>query len=129
MPAPLPRPPFWRRRRVVVRDDSMRPTLRPDDRLWVDTGAFRRRAPLPGEIVVFGDGERPGRWLVKRVERVDPAGAFVLGDAGGSSRDSRTFGAVPLDRLVGCVVACYAPPARRRSFVPPDDANLKPMWK
>ncbi len=107
----------------------MRPTLLPGDRLWVDLGAYRSAPPAPGEIVVLVDPGGPERWLVKRIRSVEGGAAFVVGDAPGTSRDSRSFGTVPLDRLVGRVVACYAPPARRRALFPEDGNRIKSMWE
>ncbi len=133
--------PFWRwwwSRRVEVRDESMRPTLLPGDRLRVDRRAYRERLPAPGELVVLIDPVAPDRWLVKRVASVEPGPStgrdrsfdppeagpgekggpqvYVLGDAPAHARDSRTFGPVPLSALVGRVYRCYAPSARRREF-------------
>jgi len=45
----------WHSRRVVVRDDSITPTLEPGDRLLVDTAAYRVRTPAAGDLVVFPD--------------------------------------------------------------------------
>ncbi len=103
-------------RHVIVHDDSMRPTLRPGDRLDVDLGAYRDRAPVPGEIVVVRDPEEAGRLIVKRVESVGESGVFVVGDDRSRSRDSRAFGPVPLHALVGRAVRCYAPAERRREL-------------
>ncbi len=112
----------WARsRRVVVRDQSMVPTLLPGDRLRVDTAAYRLRAPRAGELVVVVDPEREDRWLVKRVAAVrsatDPppptTWVTTLSDAPGPTRDSRSFGEVDLAHVVGRVYFRYAPPERR----------------
>ncbi|MGC2289792.1 MAG: S26 family signal peptidase [Thermoplasmata archaeon] len=161
MPGPLPQqaapgslhtPPWWRRwrsRRVEVHDESMLPTLRPGDRLLVDTGAYRRALPTVGEIVVLVDPESVDRWLVKRVAGVGPGhfwmtraglvpaeptaptavppddaiesltlGAsmlYVTGDAAGA-RDSRRFGPIRFEAVVGRVYRCYTPMERRRNL-------------
>ncbi len=108
---------FWHRQRVQVRDESMLPTLRPGDRLLVDRAAYRDRAPRPGEIVVLVDPEVPSRWLVKRVGPPGPTpGIVVLSDAPGATRDSRRFGPVPRDRIVGRVYRRYYPPDRREDL-------------
>jgi signal peptidase I len=52
---------------VVVAGDSMRPTLRPGDHLWVDRLTLRWRRPRRGEIVVGRPRSRPDRWIVKRI--------------------------------------------------------------
>ena len=41
---------------------------------------------------------------------------YVTGDAAEVARDSRSFGPVRLDSLLGRVYRCYAPPERRRDF-------------
>lgn len=122
----------WRSRRVVVRDESMAPTLRPGDVLLVDTSAYRRATPLPGEIVVCRDPQEPGRWLIKRVGAVgvgrtvrllddDPAlppelpegTVFLVSDDRRVGRDSRRFGPVAFAGLLG--VAWYRVRPRGRS--------------
>lgn len=96
----------------------MAPTLLPGDRLLVDTRAFRKRLPRVGEVIVFADPEAPGRWLVKRVSRVDEASGAVevRGDAAELSRDSRRFGPLPARLLVGRAYRLYFPPERRREL-------------
>jgi nickel-type superoxide dismutase maturation protease len=96
----------------------MRPTLEPGDRLLVDRGVYALRPPRAGEIVVLVDPEEPTRWLVKRVADVDPAtGAVeVRGDASEVARDSRRFGRVDRNAIVGRAYRLYLPPARRRDL-------------
>jgi nickel-type superoxide dismutase maturation protease len=96
----------------------MVPTLRPGDRLLVDRRAYRDRLPELGEIVVLTDPEEPDRWLVKRVAAVDARtqSIEVRGDATDSARDSRRFGPVPAQSLIGRVYRCYFPNDRRREF-------------
>ncbi len=116
--APSPYPRRRDRERVIVHDSSMRPTLEPGDRLIVDRGAYRERAPVVGEIVVVVDPEAASRWLVKRVARVDPDGSAieVRGDAAAVARDSRRFGPVGRASIVGRAVRLYFPPHRRRDL-------------
>ena len=115
-----------RSRRVVVQDDSMRPTLTPGDRLLVDPSAYRRHPPQRGDVIVLVDPADRRRWLVKRVAalpgdpfpapgvpgddaRVPPRHVFVLADEPDKGRDSRSFGPVPLDRVIGRVWYRSAP--------------------
>lgn len=115
----------------VVAGRSMSPALGPGDRVVVDLWTYRHREPRPGEVVLFR-GPPPRRTaLVKRVAEPRQRGAFrvsaevwgaetapgragvwVLGDNRRSSEDSRRFGAVPRDAIVGRVVWCYWPPSR-----------------
>jgi signal peptidase I len=96
----------------------MSPTFRPGDRLLVDLGSYRDRAPTVGEVVVLADPEARVRWLVKRISAVDPVAATVevLGDDAEVARDSRRFGPVPLRAVVGKVYRVYYPPDRRRDL-------------
>jgi len=116
------------RRRFRIADRSMAPTVLPDDRVYVDTRAFRDRSPVRGELVVARETAPPQRYFVKRVAflagdtptpggPVVPAGSvYLLGDNLDASRDSRTFGPVPVRSLVGRVYRCYFPAERRREF-------------
>ena len=87
----------------------MRPTLEPGDRLLV----VRGRRPPVGAVVALADPRDPGRVLVKRVAAWGPEGAEVLGDDPAASTDSRHFGPVAPEALLGRVVRRYAPPGRR----------------
>lgn len=98
----------------------MRPTLEPGD--WALAIAPER--VRPGDVVVVEHPERPGFEMVKRVIRVpvdrvadatDAAdGVWVEGDDPTSSTDSRSFGALPTDRVRGRVVLVWWPPERIR---------------
>ena len=90
----------------------------------------KRIVGLPGEVVstrdgiVFIDGDRLLEPYVARSRRGDETGTwprvapghyFVLGDNRMRSCDSRTWGTVPRDSLIGPVTVTYWPP-RRVSF-------------
>jgi len=108
---------------VTVCGDSMAPALRDGDRLLVRR--TRRRGPRRGEIAVFA--QPLGRtvdgleWLVKRITAVPgdptpaevlpvvgtalvPAGHLVVRGDNPHSQDSRHFGWVRFDTLLGVVV-------------------------
>lgn len=85
----------------------MLPTLAPGDRVLV----CRWPRVRAGDVAVVRDPHRPVRLLVKRVESVGAAGVVVVGDNPGASRDSRAFGPVPLDRVVGRAWYRYVPAA------------------
>ncbi|MGX7824651.1 S26 family signal peptidase [Actinokineospora sp. 24-640] len=139
---------LWLRSRLVrvhVRGVSMLPNLSPGDRVLV------RRTPLrhirPGDVVVFG---RPRAtmegWMVKRVlavpgdpiprqavpllwrypgSHVPPARLVVLGDNPNESYDSRTFGYLNADLLLGVVTT--NPPKRPQPLTAaPGDPNPTP---
>jgi nickel-type superoxide dismutase maturation protease len=96
-------------RRVAVHGESMRPVLEPGDRLLV--AGFLR--PRPGDVVAVVDPHQEERVMVKRVASVDDAGITVLGDNPEASTDSRTFGPVDPQLVLGRVIYRYWPEERR----------------
>lgn len=86
----------------------MEPTLLDGDRLIVLRG-LRTRA---GALIALHDPRAPQRLLVKRVLGVRPGGIDVRGDAPDRSTDSRAFGPVAPELVVGRVVWRYHPSER-----------------
>jgi nickel-type superoxide dismutase maturation protease len=96
--------------RVEIRGESMRPTLEPGD--WCI--AVRARRVRPGQIVVLEPPHRPGLEMVKRIDRAEAGGWFVVGENAAASTDSRHFGPVPTSAIAGRVRLVYWPPRRWR---------------
>ncbi|HEV2361723.1 MAG TPA: nickel-type superoxide dismutase maturation protease [Acidimicrobiales bacterium] len=96
-------------KRIEVSGPSMIPTLSHGDRLIVvrPPGVVR-----PGDLVALRDPEDDRRLLVKRVTSRRREGLVVHGDNPGASRDSRDFGTVPHDAVIGRALYRYHPPAR-----------------
>ncbi len=90
----------------------MAPTVVPEEDIEVDPHAYDDSSPVPGDVIVLQDPEGSGKKLLKRIERVESAGGvtqlYVTGDNPLRSRDSRHFGPVPLDRVVGKVTTPLA---------------------
>jgi len=99
--------------RVAVEGRSMAPTLGAGDWLLVDPAAYRDHRPAVGDIVVAPDPREPARLLVKRVAVVGADGSVELrGDALDASTDSRAFGPLPSEAVMGRAWARYWPPRR-----------------
>jgi signal peptidase I len=64
---------------------------------------LRWDSPVPGEVVVFYTPE--GTVAVKRCAALTAGGEFIaLGDNGAQSFDSRSYGPVPADNIIGKVL-------------------------
>jgi nickel-type superoxide dismutase maturation protease len=100
-------PKRWPLLRVEVAEPSMVPALRHGD--WLI--ALRTRRVRPGQIVLAMHPERPGFQLVKRAARQTGGGWWLASDFPDAPgvKDSRHFGPVPPDQLVGRVLARYWP--------------------
>lgn len=100
-------------RRYAVEGESMAPALQAGDWLLVDLAPYRSTIPRRGHIVMAYDPRDRRRTLVKRVESVSLHGDIELrGDNPNASTDSRTFGPLHHDALLGRVRWRYWPPAR-----------------
>ncbi len=95
--------------RVAVAGDSMAPTLHDGD--WLLVRRLRRggAAVRAGQLVVVRRPDRAGLLLVKRAIRRTAHGWWVEGDNGAASDDSRTFGAVPDELVLGRALLRYHP--------------------
>jgi nickel-type superoxide dismutase maturation protease len=88
--------------------------LMPGDRVIV----LPVRSVAPGDVVAARDPRHPQRILVKRVAGAGPTGIDLRGDNPAASTDSRQFGPVSPDLLVGRVVCRYHPPGRTGWLLP-----------
>ena len=93
-----------RRKRFRVAGESMAPGLRDGDPVWVDPRAYRASAPRPGDVVLARHPFKRSVRMIKRVADVGPDRCTLIGDNPTESTDNRTFGAVPLSRILGKVV-------------------------
>ena len=112
MPAPgfaeLVRWFFRLRVRFRVRGDSMRPLIADGDEVLVDTSAYRHSTPCTDDIVVTRHPYQRDETIIKRVAAVDENGALqLIGLNPDESTDSRTFGSVSPDKLVGRVTSRF----------------------
>jgi nickel-type superoxide dismutase maturation protease len=105
------RPPRWLPVvRFVVADTSMQPALQPRDRVLVSTWSRLN----VGDIALMRDPEFARTLLVKRIVERTPSGFVVAGDNPNVSRDSRMFGPVDAQLMIGKVVLRYLPSTPRR---------------
>ena len=87
----------------------MLPTLEPGKEVLINPRAYAQQPPQGQDLVVAEHPQRPGFRLIKRVAAVDGEGACDLrGDNPEESTDSRQFGWVKQDSILGQVI-CHFP--------------------
>ncbi len=104
-----------RRRLFRVTGDSMTPTLASGAVVMLDPSAYRSQSPQEDEIVVTRHPRNNELKIVKRVAAViesrteisaPSVGLILASDNAAAGADSRSFGPVALDLVLGKVVSC-----------------------
>lgn len=83
----------------------MRPLLQAGDQVLVNPLAYRHKPPQVGDLVVAQHPEKADLRLIKRVALVFEQSCFLEGDNRLESTDSRSFGCVPFELLLGRVTS------------------------
>ena len=105
---------FCGRRRVMqVEGYSMWPTLKPKDRVIVRPLNQHSDLPTIGAIVVCIHPQQPARRVIKRLSAVTGNQLTILGDCPDASTDSRKWGSLLRECLIGEVVALVATPLKQ----------------
>lgn len=86
----------------------MNPTLKDGDTILVSGLSYILSKPKIGDLVVLkGDLPRhgkAGRYIIKRIEKIKANKFYVLGDNPKESTDSREFGWIDRQKIVGKVI-------------------------
>lgn len=86
----------------------MLPGLAAGDEILVDKRAYRTTSPQAGDVVIARRPDRPEVEIVKRVTAVTKSGRFFLtGDNPDASTDSRHFGPVTVNDILGKVTSKF----------------------
>ena len=97
---------FRRRLRFRITETSMIPILKPGEEILVDPRAYGKLLPKVGDIVVARHPYKKTMQLVKRVTLIREDGnCFLRGDNSSEGTDSRSFGTVPLQQILGRVTS------------------------
>jgi len=91
------------RKRLCVSGFSMLPELQPGDEILFNPKAYRHKLPKVGDIVVARHPYQ-AKQIIKRVALVlEDGSCFLTGDNPEASTDSRSYGFISLDKILGKV--------------------------
>ncbi|PNW40947.1 UNVERIFIED_CONTAM: nickel-type superoxide dismutase maturation protease [Euhalothece sp. KZN 001] len=97
-----------KRKRFRVKGNSMLPLLKPEEEVLIDRGCYQDSLPKVGEIVVAKHPIKSDLQLIKRVTLVSENGScFLMGDNPEESTDSRQFGKVNREQIIGRVTCRF----------------------
>ena len=88
----------------MVASESMYPTLEKGDVIVISKLGYKifgieYKDPIPEDIIAFNHKQK---LVIKRIDKIDDSkGIFVLGDNSINSTDSREFGYISQDSIVG----------------------------
>jgi nickel-type superoxide dismutase maturation protease len=82
---------------------SMFPTYKDGDSVLVNRFSYIFHSPKRGDIVAVKD-PRDSKTLIKRIEKIDGNKFFVIGDNKMHSTDSREFGMIGKQNIIGKVI-------------------------
>lgn len=97
-----------KRKRFRVVGNSMLPLLKPGEEVLIDPAINQTQPPQIGDLVVAQHPRDKNLQLIKRVSSISEEGRFFLiGDNLEESTDSRNFGSVGLEKIVGRVTCRF----------------------
>ncbi len=106
---------LWVAQPFIVSGASMEPTFKNGDYLIIDEFSYHFREPKKGEVIIFRYPLSPSKFFIKRIEglpnetvytnnnkiTLNEKEYFVLGDNRDASSDSRIWGSVNKNLIVG----------------------------
>jgi len=97
-----------KRKRFRVTGNSMLPLLKPQEEVLIDPKIDPNQLPKEGELVVAQHPTQSNLQLIKRVASVSEDGRlFLEGNNLAESTDSRVFGTVKVEQIVGRVTCRF----------------------
>ncbi len=86
----------------------MFPLLKEGEEVLVDTKAYYHSWPEIGDLVIAWHPQKENLRIIKRVVRVDEKGnCFLMGENSLESNDSRSFGLVSSQQIIGKVTSKF----------------------
>ena len=95
------------RARFQVTGRSMLPLLQPGDEVIVNRKAYQDQPPEPGDVALAWHPYQPTQKIIKLVAAVESDRCLLIGQNSAESTDSRSFGWVSRDLLIGKVTCQF----------------------
>ncbi len=90
--------------RFKIEDRSMEPAFKSGDYVIINKLAYAFSTPSKGDVIVFNHPKEKNRFLIKRISLVTKSDElYVVGDNKNFSQDSRHFGSIKKDLIIGKV--------------------------
>jgi nickel-type superoxide dismutase maturation protease len=83
-----------------IEGQSMSPALKHNQKVFASSIPYVFRNPRVGDIVIL----LHGRCIIKRIARIKENKVFVVGDNKKQSSDSRNFGWIGKEKIIGKVI-------------------------
>jgi len=81
----------------------MEPLFKEGDRIVINRWAYIFSKPTPGDFVTFEHPNKKGKVLLKKIKKVVGDESLVTGINENDSEDSRRFGKIKGDKILGKV--------------------------
>lgn len=93
-----------KRKRFRITGLSMQPLLPPETEVLINPHAYKQALPQINDLIVAIHPHRENLEIIKRVHYIAEDGTFfLLGDNLDYSSDSRSFGTIALENIIGKV--------------------------
>ena len=90
--------------RFRIEDKSMEPFLKSGDYVLVNKLSYVFGNPSKGDVIVFKHPKEKNKFLVKRISVITNSDEYyIVGDNKSYSQDSRHFGPIKKDSIIGKV--------------------------
>ena len=100
---------FRCRKRLKVTGKSMLPLLEPGTEILINPNAYQKSMPKIGDIIVTTHPYYPELSIVKRITAINKDGSYFLtGDNLTESTDSRHWGSIKLEDIIGQVTSSFS---------------------